>query len=147
MHKRNSLNNEVFLLFMNLFNYDGQIKFLCVCVWASDKQYHDIEGLEFHRVLASHFQYSYKEIIDIHGSIDGVGMWWGSGVLPPSPVENTNLLNSQSKGTKIGQKIGIKHPHPPSPHPTPGQTILSIGTPSPRKNKIIHRNPVPKENF
>lgn len=85
MHKRKSLNNEVFLLFMNLFNYDGQIKFLCVCGWASDKQYHDIEGLEFHRVLASHFQYSYKEIVDIHGSIDGVGMWWGSGVPPPFP--------------------------------------------------------------
>lgn len=131
---------------MNLFNYDGQIKFLCVCVWASDKQYHDIEGLEFHRVLASHFQYSYKEIVDIHGSIDGVGMWWRSGVIPPSPVENTNLLNSQSKGTKIGQKIGIKHPthpHPPIPPrgkqnypsepPPPGKTKLSIGTPSPRK--------------
>lgn len=44
MHKRNSLNSEVSLLFMNLTNYDGQIKFLCVCVWASDKQYHDMGG-------------------------------------------------------------------------------------------------------
>lgn len=60
-------------------------------------------------------------------------MWWRSGVIPPSPVKNTNLLNSQSKGAKIGQKIGIEHPHPPIP-------------PShPRANNIIHRNPLPQE--
>lgn len=44
MHKRKSSNSEVSLLFMNLTNYDGQIKFLCVCVWASDKQYHGMGG-------------------------------------------------------------------------------------------------------
>lgn len=58
------------------------------------------------------------------------------GSSPPSPVENTNLLNSQSKGTKIGQKIGIKHPHHPHPPIPPSH---------PRANNIIHRNPLPQE--
>lgn len=46
MHTSKRLNSGVSLLFMNLINYDGQINFFSVR-WASEKQYHDTEGLEF----------------------------------------------------------------------------------------------------
>lgn len=47
MHTSKRFNSGVSLLFMNLINYDGQINFFFLYVGASEKQYHDTEGLEF----------------------------------------------------------------------------------------------------
>lgn len=46
MHTSKRLNSGVSLLFMKFINYDGQINFF-LYVGASEKQYHDTEGLEF----------------------------------------------------------------------------------------------------